>query len=153
MKTTLLTPALAAVLGLALAGAPVAVHAQSAATTAAPAPVTTAAPAAKPAPAAKLAAPKKTEYKGTLLVIDATANTITVQNTKTKLVLAVAPATVITKDKKPAALTDFVVGSYTKNADGTMTAASLKTKTAAPAKTATAPKPAPAAKPAASAVQ
>lgn len=147
MKLTFLTPALAAILGLALAGAPVTVQAQTAA------PVATAAPAAKPA-----AKPKKVEYEGTLTAVDPTASTITVTTKKSSKTIAIASTTKIKKDKKPATLADFAVGakvtgSYTADAAGKLTASSLYTKTAvASAKPAAKPAAAPAAAPAATPV-
>ena len=143
MKNPLLTPALAAILGLALAGVPVTVHAQNAVTTGtttASEPVTTAAPVTTTAPTTttKPVKPKKTNYGGTLTAIDATASTITVQSSKNKLDLVIASTTIITRDKKPALLTDFVVGtrvtgSYTTDATtGTMTAAKLTFTTPKP---------------------
>ena len=156
MKITLPISALAAILGLALAGAPVTLQAQ---TTNAPAATTPA--AAAPAPATKPAKVTKTPYKGTLTAVDTTGNTITISTsmkdpTKT-LTLSIAPTTKISKDKAPATLADFTVGekvtgSYTKDAtSGTMTAASLRFNTpkvktpAAPVTTAPATPAAPAA--------
>ncbi len=138
MKRTLLTSAFAAILGLALAGAPLTVQAQ----TTPAAPVTTAAPATTPAPATSSAKPAKVkkadakEYKGSLTAVDPATETVTIQVSKKKtLTLAVASTTKIKKDKKPATLADFTVGdkvtgSYTTDATGKLTAKSLSTKTA-----------------------
>lgn len=152
MKTTLLTPALAAILGLALTGVPIHTQAQ----TPSPAPVAAGAPTA--------AKPKKIEYKGTLTAIDSATNTITISTSKNDpkktLALTISAKTSIQKDKKPATLAEFAVGdkvtgSYVKDsATGALTAASLHTKTAVTAKTTikpttAAPAPSPASAPAA----
>jgi len=84
--------------------------------------------------------------------IDTAASTITVTIKKASKVLAIASTTKIKKDGKPATLADFaagekVTGSYTADASGKLTAASLHTKTAKAAAATTA-KAAPAAKPA-----
>jgi hypothetical protein len=141
MKLTLPTPAFAAILGLALAGAPVTLQAQTQAA-AAPVATTTPAPATKPA-----TKPKKTEYSGTLTAIDPTASTITVTTKKSTRTIAIASTTKIKKDKKPATLADFTVGikvtgSYTTDASGKLTAYSLYTKTAVTTKPATGTAPA-----------
>src|SRR5271156_5139527 len=102
MKITLLTPALVAILGLALAGAPVTAQAQtstnSADTTAPVAPAT-------PAPAKKM---KPTKYSGSITAIDAAS--VTIANTKKTLTLAITPKTKFKKDKVVATLADFAVG-------------------------------------------
>ena len=139
MKITLLTPALAAILGLALAGAPVTAQAQTSTNS-------TAAPAAAPTPAPA----KKITYRGSITAIDAAS--VTVASTKKTLTLAIASTTTFLKDGEPATLADFAVGdkvtgSYTKDATGAMTAASLHKKT--PKTPATTAAPAPAAAPAA----
>jgi len=119
MKITLPISALAAVLGLALASAPVTV--QAATTT----------PAA-PAPAA---APKATKYSGTLTAVDTTANTITISDkTLAPRTFTITPATKIKKDGKVATLADFKVGdkvggSYTGTAPA-LTATTLNTSAA-----------------------
>jgi hypothetical protein len=140
MKMNLLTSALVAILGLALAGVPVTAQAQT---------PTTAAPAA--APADTSTAPKvkekkakadktgKIQYSGSVTAISATS--LTVATTKEALTLAIDATTefkTIGADKKKtaAAVTDFAVGdkvtgSYKKNADGTLTAASVHKKIAA----------------------
>jgi len=131
MKLTLPLTALAAVLGLALAGIPVTANAQTTATG-----TTT---------ASKAAAPKKTAYSGTLSAVDTTGNTITITDkTVAPKTIAITATTKIKKDKKPATLADFkvgdkVTGSFTTDATGALTAASLNTTTAK-AKTKTAAK-------------
>jgi len=146
MKITLLTPALMAILGLALAGAPVTAQAQTSTNA-----VTTAAPAATPTPA-PVKKTKPTSYAGTLTALD--ASSVTVTGTKRTLILAVATTTIIQKDGKMATLADFAVGdkvtgSYTTDATGAMTAHSLRKKTPkTPAAPATTAAPAPAAAPA-----
>jgi len=146
MKITLLTPALVAILGLALAGAPVTAQAQTSTNT-----------AAAPATPTKSTKPVKTRYTGSITAIDATS--VTVESSKKTLTLAIAPTTSYMKDGKAATLADFAVGdkvsgSYTKDATGAMTAASLHkkakaAKTAAPAAAATPAAPAAPATPAA----
>jgi hypothetical protein len=140
MKITLLTPALAAILGLALAGAPVTVQAQTSTNTV---------PAATPAPTTAKKA-KPTRYSGLITALD--ASSVTVTSTKKTLTLAIAPTTTFLKDGKKATLADFAVGdkvtgSYTTDATGVLTAHSLHTKTPKPVATTTAPAttPAPAA--------
>jgi hypothetical protein len=74
---------------------------------------------------------KKIEYKGTVTAVDASANTITVQNSKaTTMTLTITPDT---KFRGGASLSDFAVGdkvsgSYMKDSMGMMTAASLHKK-------------------------
>jgi hypothetical protein len=148
MKLTFLTTALAAILGFALAGAPVTVQAQTNAPVA-----TTATPAAAPVAKTTTTKPKKVAYDGTLTAIDPTASTITVATKKSTRTLTIASTTKIKKDKKPATLADFTVGakvtgSYTTDAAGKLTASSLYTKTAT-VSTAPAAKPATSAAPAA----
>jgi len=75
MKITIITPALVAVLGLALAGAPMTSKAQS----------TNAAPAAAPAPAKAKSA--FTPYKGKISAIDASSVTVTTKKGDLKLTL------------------------------------------------------------------
>ena len=140
MKITLLTPALAAVLGFALASVPMTVSAES----------TTA-----PAKTAKAMGP---HYAGTLTAVDTAANTITVQTKKDgDKTVTIAPTTKIKKDKKAATLADFAVGdkvnvSYTETA-GVLTATTLTSGGGKPAsskttKTTPAPAAAPASTPA-----
>ncbi len=135
MKITFLTPALVAVLGLALAGALVTVKAQT------PAP----APAAStneqvPDKTAPATAPvtKKTPYKGSITAID--ASSVTVKTASASLTLAITADTKFqfgtSKKNTPATAADFAVndkvtGSYLKNADGTTTAATVRKKQAA----------------------
>jgi len=125
MKITLLTPALVAILGLALVGSTVTAQAQTS---------TNSAVATAPAKA------KLTKYEGTLTAVN--ASSVTVTTTKAALTLAIAPTTEIQKDKKTATLADFAVGdkvtgSYSTDSTGALTAHSLRKKSAAaPAKTA-----------------
>ena len=150
MKITLLTPALAAILGLALAGAPVTAQAQTTTnSTTAAAPV----PAAAPSPATVKV--KKPRFKGSITSIDATS--VTVANTKKTLTLAITPTTNFKKDGDVATLADFAVGdkvsgSYSTDATGAMAANSLNKKTPKPSATTTAPA-TPATAPAAPAAQ
>jgi len=130
MKTTLLTPALAAILGLALASAPLPTYAQTNTTT------TSTAPAPAPAPAT--ATSKKTI--GTLTAVDTAGNTISVENkTDGTRTFAIASTAKITVNlTKPATLADFAVGDkvyvrYTTDASGTLTATRLNKKTPKPA--------------------
>jgi hypothetical protein len=139
MKNTLITSALVAILGFALAGVPVTAQAQT------PAPATTtASPDATATAPVKAKKAKKTApvaYKGSITAID--ASSVTVAGTSKTLTLAIAPTTKYLKDKKTATLADFAVGdavtgSYTTDATGAMTAYSLhkksaKTAAAAPA--------------------
>ena len=155
MKITILTPALAAILGLALASAPVTAQAQTSTNT-------TTAPAAPATPK-----PHKTTLSlSTIQAIDTTANTVTVLSHSKKdgdktYVLTIDATTKVTRDHKPATLADFkvgekVTGSYVADASGTLTAAKLtfttpKPKTPKPAATTTAPAATPAAAPSTSA--
>ncbi len=143
MKITLISPALAAILGLALIGAPVTAQAQT----------TNSAPAMAPPPSTPAKAPKaaKTPYKGTITAVDATS--VTVASTAKTLTLAITAKTKIQVDKKTATITDFAVGdsvtgSFSTDETGAMTAASLRKKTVKPAAAAPAATPAPAAAPA-----
>lgn len=123
MKLTLLTPALAAILGLALASAPLPTHAQTDTTTA----DTSSAPA------------KPTKASGTLTAVDTSGNTITVDNkTDGTRTFSIASTAKLTKDKKPVTLADFTVGekvyiSYTTDASGTLTATRVSQKAPKPA--------------------
>jgi len=139
MKFTSKIAAVVAVMGLALACAPVSLQAQT--------------PAAAPAPA-KTAKAKPVEYSGNLTAIDAAASTITVSNGSKVLMLVVAPTTKFKVDKKAATLADFAVGdkvtgSYTTDEAGKTTAYSLHKKTLAAAATKTVKKAATSATPAA----
>ncbi len=133
-KNTFVVSALAAVLGLALAGAPVTVKAQTTSTT-----TPTAAPATAPATAttgtstaakAKKAS-KYTSYTGTLKSLDATSAVVTAKTGD--ITLTVDATTTFHVNKKKAAATDFaagdtVTGSYATNADGSFTAHSINKK-------------------------
>ncbi|MCE0496947.1 MAG: DUF5666 domain-containing protein [Methylacidiphilales bacterium] len=129
MKITLLTPALAAILGLALASVPLPIHAQTNTTT------TSSAPA--PAPT------KSKKASGTLTAVDTTGNTITINNKMDgSRTFAIASTATFIRDKKPATLADFAVGDkitlrYTKDASGTMTATKLYATPPKPASTTT----------------
>jgi hypothetical protein len=131
MKITLLTPALVAILGLALAGAPITAQAETSTnstTAVVPAPAATTPPTTVKA--------KKTRFKGSITAIDATS--VTVANTKKTLTLAITPDTKFKKDNDPATLADFAVGdkvtgSYSTDATGAMTANSLNKKAPKPA--------------------
>jgi hypothetical protein len=141
MKIPLLTPALVAILGLALAGAPVTAQAQTS---------TNSAPGATAAAStpAKVTKTSKIPYKGSITAID--ASSVTVASKDKTLTLAIAPTTTFLKDGKKATLADFAVGdkvtgSYTKDATGAMTAHSLHKKTPKTPATIPAPAAAPAA--------
>ncbi len=132
MKNTFVTSALVAVLGLALAGAPVTVKAQAASTTAAPATAPTTSTTGT-STAAK--APKKksqyTPFTGTLKSLDASSAVVTTK--KGDVTLTVDATTGFHVNKKKAAATDFaagdtVTGSYATNADGTFTAHNINKK-------------------------
>ena len=119
MKITLLTPALVAIVGLALAGATVTAQAATSTNT-----TTATAPT-------KTAKAKTTEYSGAITAIDASSVTVT---GKKVLTLAIASTTSFKKDGKTATLADFAVGdkvtgSYTTDATGATTAYSLHKKT------------------------
>ena len=133
MKNIFVSSALVAVLGLALAGALVTVKAQT--PTAAPAASTNEQVPDKTAPATAPAT-KKTPYKGSITAID--ASSVTVQG-KAPLTLAITADTKCqfgtSKKNTPATAADFAVGdkvtgSYLKNADGTLTAETLRKKQA-----------------------
>jgi hypothetical protein len=126
MKITFLTPALVAVLGLALASIPVTVHAQTATNATAPAAPST-------APKKEKKKSDKTQYEGTLSALDATSATVTTKKGDVKLVID--EKTEFKVNKKAAKATDFAVGdkvtgSYVTGADGTLTAHSIHKKTA-----------------------
>jgi len=147
MKITAPTSALAAILGLALAGSSVALHAQT--TTNSPAAT---APAPATAPAKPKSTVKPTEYDGTLTAIDPSGKSITVTGTKRTLVMAVTAKTKYRKEAPSLAkfaVGDKVTGSYTKDSTGALTAHSIYTKpTTTAKKPATTPAPAPAPAPA-----
>ena len=125
MKLTLLTPALAAILGLALASAPLPTHAQTTTNTASTA-------------ASSTVSTKSKKASGTLTVIDTAGNTISVENkTDGTRTFAIASTIKITKDGKAATLADFAVGdkvyvAYTKDVSGMLTATRLSKKTPKP---------------------
>jgi hypothetical protein len=133
MKINLLTPALVAVLGFALASVPVTVHAQTNSTVA---PEASAPDAAAPSTAPKVKEKKKSDkmaYEGTLSAIDATSATVTTK--KGELKLMIDEKTEFKVDKKKATAADFaagdkVTGSYMTGADGTMMAHSIHKKAA-----------------------
>jgi Cu/Ag efflux protein CusF len=118
MKSSLLQSALVAVVGLALC-APVALQAQATSTTTASSSTTT-----------TVAKVKKIPYTGVVKSVDTAANSITVTCKKGDMTFAVTPMTKIKSNKAFATLTDItmgekVTGSFTKDADGTMTAVSI----------------------------
>jgi len=131
MKNIIVAPAFAAVLGLALACAPVTLKAQ---TTPTSTPAATSTGSTTPSKPAK----KKSAYtpfpKGAKIsAMDATSITLT--TTKGDLKLAIDDKTGFAVDKKKSAATDFAVGdvvtgSYATNADGTFTAHNVRKKTA-----------------------
>lgn len=142
MKNIILTPALVAILGLALAGAPFTAQAQTSTNT-------TAAPAAPAKVKKTKTAP--VQYQGSITAID--ASSVTVASTAKTLTLAIAPTTKFLVNKKPATLADFAVGdkvtgSYTADATGALTAHSLHKKTKSTTAAAPAAPAAPAAAPA-----
>jgi hypothetical protein len=123
----IITTALAAIAGLALSCT--AVSAQTTNTTTAPAATTQ---DTAPATVTSSSKAKKITYKGSVTAVDTAANSITVQGAASKppLTLMVTPAT---KYKGATALTDIAVGdhvsgSYTKDASGVLTAASIYKK-------------------------
>ncbi len=127
MKINLITPALLALLGLALASAPAQAQTTPTATTS----TTAIAPAASPAPAK---APKsaKIPYKGSITALDATS--VTVTTTQKTLLLEITPKTKFKKDKAVAGIGDFAVGdlvtgSYSVDPTGALTANTLHKKT------------------------
>jgi ribosomal protein S1 len=120
MKITLLTPALVAILGFALASAPITAQAQSTTDS-----TSTAAPEKKDKA-------KKTPFMGSITAID--SSSVTVASKEKTLTLAITPETKFKKDKEEATLADFAVGdkvtgSYSKDESGGMTANSLHKKT------------------------
>ena len=135
MKITLLTSALAAIVGFAFIGAPVTASAQTATNATAPA-----APSTAPKTKEKS---DKTPYAGSITAID--ASSLTVATSKKTLTLAITPKTTFKKDKEVATVADFAVGdkvtgSYTTDSTGALSAASVHKKTAAaPAAAAAAP--------------
>jgi hypothetical protein len=134
MKLTLPSQALAAILGLALAGAPLTTHAQTTSTTTS----TTSMTSTTSTPTA----PKPKMTRGLVTAVDAAGSTISVENkTDGTRTFSIASTIKITKDKKPATLADFAVGdkvyiTYTTDASGTLTATKLSGKTMPAASTA-----------------
>jgi ribosomal protein L19 len=130
MKLNLISPALAAIVGLAIASAPLTASAQS--TNAAPMSTSTTGTTAAVAPKAKEKSKSSyTAYSGTLSALDATSVTVTTK--KGDLKLMVDSTTMVQVDKKKAEFSSFAVGdkvtgSYATGADGTMTAHSLRKK-------------------------
>ena len=121
MKINLITPALVAIVGLALAGAPLTAQAETSSSTS----TSTAAPEKKEKA-------KKTPYMGSITAID--AKSVTVASSDKTLTLAITPDTKFKKDKEEATLSDFAVGdkvtgSYSKDDSGALTANSLHKKT------------------------
>ncbi len=117
MKIKLPITALAALLGFALASAPLALTAQTTTT------ATTNPSPAKPEKA------KASKFSGTLTAIDAASFTIT-DKTLAPRTFAIAATTKLKKDGKTATTADFKVGdkvggSYTTDASGTLTATTL----------------------------
>jgi hypothetical protein len=115
MKSSLLKLALAAL----VVCAPVALHAQTDTTN----PIATA-----PVKSSAKSMMKKTPYSGTVKSID--ASSIVVTTAKGDMTFAISAATKVKVDKKMADVTtvttgEKVTGSFTKEADGTMTAASI----------------------------
>jgi hypothetical protein len=112
MKNTFIVSALAAVLGLALAGAPVTLHAQ-----------TTNAASATPAPSSSKTKSDYVKYAGTITAMDAKSMTISTSDGKS-MTLMIDENTKFMVNKKKAAASDFAVGdkvtgSYMMAADGT----------------------------------
>jgi hypothetical protein len=128
MTTSLLKSALVAVVGFALS-ASVALHAQTNAVN----PIATS-PVQNPTTqstdsSATSTKVVKTAYTGTLKSND--GSSVTVTTDKGDLKLTIDPTTKIAANHKKAALTDLTVGekvtgSYVKNDDGTLTAASIR---------------------------
>ena len=125
MKLILSTSALAAVLGCALACAPVTASAQT---------NTSVSPSPAPAMDSGMKEKKKadyTEYKGTVTAMDATS--LTVKNSKGEMKLMTDSSTMYQVNHKKAAMTDFAVGdkvtgSYMTGDDGNMMAHSVHKK-------------------------
>jgi hypothetical protein len=149
MKNNIIASALVAVLGLALTtlpslaqtdtnsapAAPSTPAATPSATTTTTTPTTpTTPPPTKPSKSSKTAkAGKKTPYSGKITALSATS--ITVQG-KEAMTMAISATTKFRVDKKKSdpstfAVGDSITGSYTKDATGAMTAASIDKKSAA----------------------
>jgi hypothetical protein len=119
MKSSLLKLALAAI----VVCAPVALHAQTDTTN----PIATT-PVKNPEASTASTKMKKTAYSGTVKSID--ASSVVVTTSKGDMTFAISPATKVKVDKKTAPLASVVTGekvtgSFMKDADGTMTAASI----------------------------
>jgi hypothetical protein len=131
MKNTFVITALAAILGLALASAPVTVQAQ---TTPTQTPAATSTGSTTPSkPAKKKSAYTQIPKGSTISAISATS--VTLKTAKGDLTLAINDKTGFAVDKKKSAASDFaagdtVTGSYATNADGTFTAHNIRKKTA-----------------------
>jgi hypothetical protein len=131
MKLNHLSPVLVTILSLTFAGA---IQAQTN-TVASPDSANSTNTSVNPAVPAKA---HKIQYSGRITAIDTGANTITVAGKKKTLTLAITPLTTFKGGSSLAdfAMGDKVTGSYTTDAAGTMSAASLhKKKTAAKAAT------------------
>jgi hypothetical protein len=123
MKLPLLTPALVAVLGLALAGT--SLHAQTNAAPAAP-DSTAASDTTAAAPAAKA----KSMFGGTVTAVDAAGMTLSVHSKKHDVVVKITPKT---KFKNATSLTDIavgdkVMGAYKTDASGALMATVVNKK-------------------------
>jgi hypothetical protein len=131
MKNTFIVSALVAVLGFALASAPVTVSAQTTPTQTTAATSTGSTTPSKPAK-------KKSEYtsfpKGSKIsAIDASSVTLTTAKGDLKLAIDAKTGFEVDKKKSDAsafAAGDVVTGSYSTGADGSMTAHNVRKKTA-----------------------
>ncbi len=93
-----------------------------------------ASPAPSASPAASAAATTSTRsipYHGTISAVDQNAKTFTIAGKETSRVFKVTDRTTVTKDEKPATMSDItadekVRGSYWKNEDGSLEARSVK---------------------------
>jgi len=133
MKITLLTPALVAVFGLALAGAPVTAQAQDTTSTTDSSASTSTSDSTATTPAKKSKGEKsaKTPYSGTITAIDSTS--VTVASTKKTLTMTFTPTTKFKNGKTAGAQSDFAVGdavtgSYSTDSSGGLTVNSLNKK-------------------------
>jgi hypothetical protein len=134
MKNTFITSALVAVLGFALASAPVTVKAQ---TTPTQTPAATSTGSTTPSKPAKKSGKTAIPKGSTITAISASSATL--KTASGDLTLVVTPDTKFqfgtAKKNTPATVADFaagdtVTGSYLKNADGTNTLATLRKKAA-----------------------
>ena len=135
MKNTCIVSALVAVLGFALASAPVTVSAQ---TTPTQTPAATSTGSTTPSKPAKKSGKTAIPKGSTISAIDASSATL--KTASGDLTLAITASTQFqfgtSKKNTPATAADFaagdaVTGSYIKNADGTNTLATLRKKQAA----------------------